>query len=364
MRTKLLLLFLLVTPAFSQVGVMWQGRGIPVPLSGAGGSVAYTSISSVPTGTLLGRTTAGTGAAEAITAGAGIMTLLQTPTLANLGAVFNGTSGGLLCYTASGTLASSSALTANLPVIGGGSGACPSVGTRSGNTTSFATTTGSLTSGNIASWDGSGNLIAGGVPMKVGTTMSTTGCIPFEDGTSNQFKCHSGFTADIFGSVVTNGNYISPDIRISGNSGSSTPSSKLQWYAPGVAFYASVGAVTGTGSTSNPQFISFEGTTSNTGWRFRNTTASIGVNRIKIEEGAGQSTSEVFGVYANDGTTPRLSFTSTEFTLGTGVKLFLAQQTPSSASDTCTANQFAFDTGFVYVCTATNTWKRAAIATW
>jgi len=37
---------------------------------------------------------------------------------------------------------------------------------------------------------------------------------------------------------------------------------------------------------------------------------------------------------------------------------------PSTASDACTTNQFAFDTGFIYVCTATNTWKRVAIATW
>jgi hypothetical protein len=37
---------------------------------------------------------------------------------------------------------------------------------------------------------------------------------------------------------------------------------------------------------------------------------------------------------------------------------------PASASATGTAGQWAVDTGFVYVCTATNTWKRVAIATW
>jgi len=45
-------------------------------------------------------------------------------------------------------------------------------------------------------------------------------------------------------------------------------------------------------------------------------------------------------------------------------KLYVAQQTPASATATCTINQFAYDTGFVYVCTATDTWKRATIATW
>lgn len=39
-------------------------------------------------------------------------------------------------------------------------------------------------------------------------------------------------------------------------------------------------------------------------------------------------------------------------------------KTPASASDTCDQGEIAWDTGFVYVCTATNTWKRSALATW
>lgn len=39
----------------------------------------------------------------------------------------SGTSGGILCYTAAGTLASSGALTANAVMKGGGAGACPSI---------------------------------------------------------------------------------------------------------------------------------------------------------------------------------------------------------------------------------------------
>jgi hypothetical protein len=37
---------------------------------------------------------------------------------------------------------------------------------------------------------------------------------------------------------------------------------------------------------------------------------------------------------------------------------------PSSASDTGTVGQIAVDANYIYVCTATNTWKRVAIATW
>ena len=38
--------------------------------------------------------------------------------------------------------------------------------------------------------------------------------------------------------------------------------------------------------------------------------------------------------------------------------------TPSSASDTGTTGQLAVDTDYIYVCTATDTWKRAALSTW
>jgi hypothetical protein len=40
------------------------------------------------------------------------------------------------------------------------------------------------------------------------------------------------------------------------------------------------------------------------------------------------------------------------------------QKTPASASDTGTKGDIVHDGDFVYVCVATDTWKRAAIATW
>jgi hypothetical protein len=39
-------------------------------------------------------------------------------------------------------------------------------------------------------------------------------------------------------------------------------------------------------------------------------------------------------------------------------------KTPASASDTGTQGQIAWDANYLYVCTATNTWKRSAITTW
>ncbi|MBM7047586.1 hypothetical protein [Rhizobium lusitanum] len=39
-------------------------------------------------------------------------------------------------------------------------------------------------------------------------------------------------------------------------------------------------------------------------------------------------------------------------------------KTPATSSAACTTGDHAWDTGFIYVCIGTNTWKRAAISTW
>lgn len=44
--------------------------------------------------------------------------------------------------------------------------------------------------------------------------------------------------------------------------------------------------------------------------------------------------------------------------------LKVATQTPASASATGVAGTIAWDASYIYVCTATDTWKRVAIATW
>lgn len=37
---------------------------------------------------------------------------------------------------------------------------------------------------------------------------------------------------------------------------------------------------------------------------------------------------------------------------------------PSAATDPGTTGQIAYDTAFIYVCVATNTWRRAALSAW
>lgn len=74
--------------------------------------------------------------------------------------ITSGNSGGVPYFSASNAIASSAALTANAPVIGGGAGSAPSVGSRSGNTTEFATVSGTKTVDKQLKFDASGNIVA------------------------------------------------------------------------------------------------------------------------------------------------------------------------------------------------------------
>lgn len=50
--------------------------------------------------------------------------------------------------------------------------------------------------------------------------------------------------------------------------------------------------------------------------------------------------------------------------MAASTNLIVATKTPASAAAAGVAGTVAWDADYVYVCTATNTWKRAAIATW
>ena len=45
-------------------------------------------------------------------------------------------------------------------------------------------------------------------------------------------------------------------------------------------------------------------------------------------------------------------------------KIRVASSTPANSSDTCTAGTVTWESGFIYVCIAANTWNRATLAAW
>jgi hypothetical protein len=136
--------------------------------------------------------------------GSGTITLAGTLAVANGGTgLTSGTSGGVLAFTASGTLASSSALASNAIVVGGGAGAAPStITTGTGVVTALGVNTdtagafvvnggalGTPTSGTVTNLTGTASIningTVGATAPAAGkfTTLDATGNVGFDGGT-------------------------------------------------------------------------------------------------------------------------------------------------------------------------------------
>lgn len=83
---------------------------------------------------------------------------------------------------------------------------------------------------------------------------------------------------------------------------------------------------------------------------------------VKIDNTTNIGVSSNFAI-ASDSIAPSY-FTGNLSINGSGKLHITTPQTPASATDICTTGQIAWDSSFTYVCIATNTWKRSAIATW
>lgn len=59
-----------------------------------------------------------------------------------------------------------------------------------------------------------------------------------------------------------------------------------------------------------------------------------------------------------------MTATQVPLSLNPGSSVVISTQTPASAAASGTAGTIAWDSSYIYVCTAANTWKRVAIATW
>jgi hypothetical protein len=142
--------------------------------------------------------------------------------------------------------------------------------------------------------------------------------------------------------VVTNNNIFGPAnntntaIAIASTTSSTFTGNKINTFAVGMSVTNSSGnSITGnTWTNMNTNGVSFSGTSSNT---------------------AGLVTSNTFtsvvGAVADS--------TGTNSNLGINGALL----TPSSSSANCSPGSIEWDTGFIYVCTSSNTWKRAALST-
>lgn len=146
--------------SITQVGTIatgvWNGTVIGATYGGTGVNNGSDTIT-------LGGNFATSGAAITLTAiGATNITLPTSGNIPNSA----GTSGGVPYYNTSSTIASSAALTANLPIFGGGAGSAPFSGTRLGNTTKAQMANSSTTpvTGDCVSYDANGNTQDSGQP--------------------------------------------------------------------------------------------------------------------------------------------------------------------------------------------------------
>ena len=210
-----------------QSGSMWTGfpqgvvYGTTVALGGAGVATGQLELSGTTSGTVTVKpqdaagtynfnlpTAAGTTGQPLLSGGggAGAMTFGTVPVAYGGTNLTAGTSGGVLGYTAAGTLASSSALTANSPVLGGGAGATPKVvaGFTTDGTSVFSLGVAGTSSGglNIA---GSGSGVVSILPQAAAGTFNFN--LPVTAGTAGQalLSGGGGGAAHTYGTLLVGG---------------------------------------------------------------------------------------------------------------------------------------------------------------
>ena len=123
---------------------------------------------------------------------------------------------------------------------------------------------------------------------------------------------------------------------------------------PGLSIYSAIDNA--TNPTTRQMVIDAEGTSGAGAMdlALRNSTGGW----IRFQDAGGQQT----GYVSNAGTIGGSALAVTG--MASAASLLLSPTTPASSSAACTAGQIAVDATYVYVCTATNAWKRAALASW
>lgn len=118
----------------------------------------------------------------------------------------------------------------------------------------------------------------------------------------------------------------------------------------------------GATAPSGLPFIVFNGEAEGSGNTFR-TRGKLGVTLTTDLAGA-----LAFGRLTNSngtGQTPTTTMTlRADGKVAFEETVLLRSRTPASATDTGEAGEFRWDDSYLYICTATDTWKRVAVATW
>ena len=125
--------------------------------------------------------------------------------------------------------------------------------------------------------------------------------------------------------------------------------------ASGNVAFSTVGGTVKVGGTSSTGVFEFG--------------RSTDTQTIKISAGAtasGKTNTVNIGNAGASGSTTNINIGGGVGTCTTTIDgdLVIPNETPASATAAGTAGQIVWDTNYIYICTATNTWKRVAIGTW
>jgi hypothetical protein len=169
------------------------------------------------------------------------------------------------------------------------------------------------------------------------------------DGSGNVNIDSDTFYVDAVNNRVGIGGLTSPDELLSLNNGnikiSGNTADKIWFSGDGIKYLSN----TGDASTSILALRGRAGLIFNTGG---DTTYNGGTERARID-----SSGRLLVGGSPDSGGALLQVFGDRIRIGTA-------KTPASATATGTTGEIAWDANYIYVCTATNTWKRMAIATW
>lgn len=115
----------------------------------------------------------------------------------------------------------------------------------------------------------------------------------------------------------------------------------------------------GSGTYTTFQMFGSTGGLSIEGWDGTDSTAGISVS----PQGGGISITyddNTYSVGAVLGTSGAQIYADSD----TDVRINAARAVPSTATDACSKGAIRYDTSYIYICVATNTWKRATILAW
>jgi len=122
------------------------------------------------------------------------------------------------------------------------------------------------------------------------------------------------------------------------------------------------------------RLIAYNDFTINTHYDSNIMTYSSGTGDLAVKTGSGHATFEgrgnayltavVGNVYVDGGGTVNIISGDNVINCSANILKLSSSKTPSASNDTGVTGSICWDANYIYVCTATDTWKRASIATW